>query len=389
MDALVSLGASAACLHSLWTWAAEGAAATGHLYFEAAAVIVALVLLGKTLESRAKRSAVTALRELTALRPERARGLVGREAERPVGEVAIGDMVLDRPGERVPVDGTVIRGETELDESLLTGEPMPVPRRVGDAVPADALNGAGLIRVRAERVGADTSLVAHAQAGKAPAQRLVDRVSAVLVPAVLVLSALTFAGWMLASGHLETAFRAAFSVLVIACPCALGLATPAALVAGAGVAARARILTSDIETLERATRLDVVAFDKTGAVTAGAPELVGIAAEGVGEDAPWSRRPRPAACRSACRRRSARPRERAFRRSSMGPMSESARCRSSPAKVWATGRRLPAKVARGITRRSQKSCRGAIPARSSVATRQTAPTVRERTGLSRPASQGR
>ncbi len=291
MDVLVSLGSWAAYLHSLWLVATRGAAASGHLYFEAAAVIIALVLLGKTLEGRAKRSASAALRELMSLRPESARVLVGgKEVERPIGAVALGDILVVRPGERVPADGVITRGETELDESLLTGESMPVRRGKGDPVTAGALNGPGMIRLRADRIGKDTTLariaelVAHAQTGKAPVQRLVDRVSAVFVPAVLVFAALTFAGWMAASGDFEAAFRASISVLVIACPCALGLATPTALVAGTGAAARAGILIRDIESLERAVHVDTIVFDKTGTITRGEPALVGLASAGPDED---------------------------------------------------------------------------------------------------------
>ncbi|SET39246.1 heavy metal translocating P-type ATPase [Oceanicella actignis] len=293
MDVLVSLGSWAAYLHSLWLVATQGEGAAGHLYFEASAVIIALVLLGKTLENRAKRAASAALRELMSLRPETAHVLIaGKEHERPVDAVGVGDVLVVRPGERIPVDGVILRGETELDESLITGESMPVRRGPGDVAPAGALNGPGLIRIRAERVGRDTTLariaelVAHAQTGKAPVQRLVDRVSAVFVPVVMALAALTFGGWLAASVGFEHAFRAAVSVLVIACPCALGLATPTALVAGTGAAARAGILIRDIETLERAARLDVIVFDKTGTLTEGAPRLTALApAQGLDENA--------------------------------------------------------------------------------------------------------
>mgnify|MGYP005843436265 CR=1 FL=1 len=289
MDTLVSLGTSAAYLASLWTMARG---AHGPLYFEAAAVIVTLVLLGKHLETRATRAAAAALRGLMELRPARARVLRGgREEEVPVAEVAVGDVLVVRPGERLPVDGTVIKGETELDESLLTGEPMPVPRRPGDPVPAGALNGTGAIRLRAERVGADSTvariacMVAEAQSGKAPIQRLVDRISGVFVPAVLVLAAVTFAGWLAAGAGAGFAFEAAISVLVIACPCALGLATPTALVAGTGAAARSGILVKDITALERAAAVDTVAFDKTGTLTEGAPAVAEVRTFGGDGDA--------------------------------------------------------------------------------------------------------
>ena len=293
MDQLVVLGTSAAFLYSLWLVLSEGAAASGHLYFEASAVIITLVLLGKVLEARAKRSASAALRELMALRPSRARVLrAGTEVEVATTDVVLGDMVVVRPGERVAVDGTIVRGESELDESLLTGESLPVLRRPGDRVVAGAVNGPGLLRVRAERIGADTTLakvaalVAQAQAGKAPVQRLVDRISAVFVPTVLAIAAVTLAGWLLAGAGFEHALIAAVSVLVIACPCALGLATPAALVAGTGAAAKAGILIRDIETLERARGVDMVVFDKTGTLTRGEPRVQRLVpAAGVDEGA--------------------------------------------------------------------------------------------------------
>ena len=280
MDQLVVMGTTAAYVYSLWLVASEGMAASGQLYFEASAVIITLVLLGKVLEARAKRSASAALRELMALRPARARVLRGGdEREVDIAEVAIGDITVVKPGERLPVDGTIVRGESELDESLLTGESLPVPRRQGDAVVAGAINGTGLLRVRAERIGEDTTLakiarlVAQAQAGKAPIQRLVDRISAVFVPTVLAIAAVTFLAWLAAGNAFEPSLIAAVSVLVIACPCALGLATPTALVAGTGAAAKAGILIRDIDTLERAHGVDVVVFDKTGTLTEGRPKV--------------------------------------------------------------------------------------------------------------------
>ncbi|MEE3098633.1 MAG: heavy metal translocating P-type ATPase, partial [Pseudomonadota bacterium] len=288
MDTLVALGATASFLFSLVMLLGHSGAGSGagapHLYFEAAAVIVTLVLAGKALEARAKRAASAALRELMALAPATARVMRGgQEVDVPIAEVAVGDMVVLRPGERAPVDGVVARGESEFDESLVTGEPMPVPRLKGDRVIAGAVNGTGAVRIRAERIGADTTLariaamVAGAQTGKAPVQRLVDRIAAVFVPAVLVFAALTLAGWLAAGQGLDAAFAAAVSVLVIACPCALGLATPTALVAGTGAAAKAGVLIKDIEALERAAHVDLVAFDKTGTLTRGKPEVAEVA----------------------------------------------------------------------------------------------------------------
>jgi Cu+-exporting ATPase len=283
MDVLVALGTSAAYFYSLWLVLRHGSMAMGHLYFEAAAVVITLVLLGKWLEARAKRSASAALRELMALRPAIATVLRGgQEVTVPVAEVRRGDLVLVRPGERVAVDGTVTDGTSELDESLLTGESMPVTRGVGEPVIAGSINGPGLFTVRAERLGRDTTLaritalVEQAQMGKAPIQRLVDRVSGAFVPIVVGFAALTFLGWLVAGGSLEEAMVAAVSVLVIACPCALGLATPAALVAGTGVAARAGILIKSIETLERAHAVGTVVFDKTGTLTRGKPEVSAV-----------------------------------------------------------------------------------------------------------------
>lgn len=277
MDVLVALGTTAAFGYSLYVLASGN----GHLYFEASAAVVTLVLLGKRLEARAKRGTTRAVRALMALRPETARIERGGDAvERPVAEVRVGDVVRVRPGERVPVDGSILEGASAIDESLVTGESVPVDRSAGDAVITGAINGSGHLRIRATAVGADTTLariirlVERAQAGKAPIQRLVDRVSAVFVPVVLVLAAVAFAGWLLAGHGLEQALVAAVSVLVIACPCALGLATPAAIVAGTGTAARAGVLIKDVAVLERAHAVDVVVFDKTGTLTGGRPRVV-------------------------------------------------------------------------------------------------------------------
>ncbi len=283
MDLLVAMGTSAAWLYSLVLVVLYGDAVAGQLYFEASAVIITLVMTGKWLEERAKRSASEAIRRLMSLRPETARVVRdGREVEVSVNEVAVGDLLVLRPGERVPVDGEILEGESEFDESLVTGESMPVPRGPGQPVIAGALNGAGMVRFTATRVGRDTTLakiarlVEQAQAGKAPIQRLVDRVSGIFVPIVVVVAFFTFGGWLALGGSFEMALVAAVSVLVIACPCALGLATPMALVTGTGSAARAGILIRDIETLERAHNVDVVVFDKTGTLTEGKPEVTAI-----------------------------------------------------------------------------------------------------------------
>jgi Cu+-exporting ATPase len=285
MDVLVALGTSAAFLYSVVMVATWGAAAAHAHYFEASAVVITLVRLGKWLEERAKRSASAALRALMALRPEVAQvEREGRLIPVAVAQVAKGETIVVRPGERIACDGVIIEGESEVDLSLLTGESLPVVRTAGDRVIAGAVNGTGRLRVQVTETGAETMLariirfVENAQAGKAPVQRLVDRVSAVFVPIVVLVALLTFVGWWIFAGALEPALMAAVSVLVIACPCALGLATPTALLAGTGVAAGAGILVRDIEALERAHRVDTVVFDKTGTLTESRPRVAEIIA---------------------------------------------------------------------------------------------------------------
>ncbi|WP_422089026.1 heavy metal translocating P-type ATPase [Variovorax sp.] len=287
MDLLVALGTSAAFGLSLWLW---WRAATGehaghgempHLYFEASAVVITLVMLGKWLEARAKRQATSAIRALQQLRPEVAHlvGARGKESDVPLAEVMVGDHLVVRPGERVPADARVIEGQSEVDESMLTGEPLPVPKGPGDALTGGAVNGDGRMVIEVSAVGAESvlariiRLVEDAQAAKAPIQRLVDKVAAVFVPVVLVIALVTLAGWLLAGAGIETALIHAVAVLVIACPCALGLATPVAVMAGTGVAAKHGILIKDARALEIAHRVDTVAFDKTGTLTLGRPVL--------------------------------------------------------------------------------------------------------------------
>lgn len=287
MDLLVALGTSAAFGLSLWLW---WRAATGehaghgempHLYFEASAVVITLVMLGKWLEARAKRQATSAIRALQQLRPEVAHllGARGKESDVPLAEVMVGDHLVVRPGERVPADARVIEGQSEVDESMLTGEPLPVPKGPGDALTGGAVNGDGRMVIEVSAVGAESvlariiRLVEDAQAAKAPIQRLVDKVAAVFVPVVLVIALVTLAGWLIAGAGIETALIHAVAVLVIACPCALGLATPVAVMAGTGVAAKHGILIKDARALEIAHRVDTVAFDKTGTLTLGRPVL--------------------------------------------------------------------------------------------------------------------
>ena len=290
MDLLVALGTSAAYGLSLWLWwrSATGEHAghgmVPHLYFEASSVVITLVLLGKWLEARAKRQATSAIRALQQLRPEVAH-LVGPrgESDVPLAEVMVGDRLAVRPGERVPADARVVEGESEVNESMLTGEPLPVPKGPGDPLAGGAVNGDGRLVVEVRAVGAESvlariiRLVEDAQAAKAPIQRLVDKVAAIFVPVVLVIALLTFGGWMLLGGaDIETALIHAVAVLVIACPCALGLATPVAVMAGTGVAARRGILIKDARSLELAHRVDTVAFDKTGTLTLGRPVLTAL-----------------------------------------------------------------------------------------------------------------
>ncbi|WP_321170257.1 heavy metal translocating P-type ATPase [Pseudoduganella aquatica] len=290
MDLLVAIGTSAAFGLSVYQLLASGNAMP-HLYFEAASVVITLVLLGKWLEARAKRQTTNAIRALQALRPDVARvRRNGVEQDMPISAVRVGDVVVVRPGERVPVDGTVTEGASHVNESMLTGESLPVAKHPGARVTGGAINAEGLLLVRTDAVGSETTLsriirlVESAQAEKAPVQRLVDRVSSVFVPVVLVIAALTFAGWWLAGAEAGTAIINAVAVLVIACPCALGLATPAAMMAGTGAGARHGILIKDAEALEIAHRVSTVVFDKTGTLTVGQPVVTGLAAAAGVED---------------------------------------------------------------------------------------------------------
>ncbi|OEZ64698.1 copper-exporting P-type ATPase A [Janthinobacterium sp. HH103] len=289
MDLLVALGTSAAYGLSVYQWLTAGEMLP-HLYFEASAVVITLVLLGKWLESRAKRQTASAIRALQVLRPEAARvRRDGVELDLPVEQVKVGDLVVIRPGERVAVDGVVVEGASQVNESLITGESLPVDKHPGDKVTGGAINADGLLLVRTQAVGGETTLsriirlVEDAQAAKAPIQHLVDKVSAIFVPVVLVLALLTMLGWWFATGELENAIINAVAVLVIACPCALGLATPTAIMAGTGVAARYGILIKDAEALEVAHAVNTVVFDKTGTLTIGKPALAALHAHGIDE----------------------------------------------------------------------------------------------------------
>ncbi|MEB0046858.1 MULTISPECIES: heavy metal translocating P-type ATPase [unclassified Pseudomonas] len=284
MDLLVALGTSAGYGLSLYEWA-TAAGRMPHLYFEASAVVIALVLLGKYLESRAKRQTASAIRALEALRPERAIQIIdGREQDVAISALRLNDLVMVKPGERFPVDGEVVDGQSHADEALISGESLPVPKRPGDNVTGGAINGEGRLLVRTLALGAETvlariiRLVEDAQAAKAPIQKLVDKVSQVFVPTVLLIALVTLIGWWLYGAPIETALINAVAVLVIACPCALGLATPTAIMAGTGVAARYGILIKDAEALERAHEVSAVVFDKTGTLTSGTPRIAHLTA---------------------------------------------------------------------------------------------------------------
>jgi len=283
MDLLVALGTTAGWALSVWLWLSAPAGAMVHLYFEGSAVVITLVLLGKWLEARAKRQTTDAIRALHALRPERARviGLDG-EMEIPIDELLVADRVVVLPGERFAADGVVLEGQTQVDESMLTGEPLPVTKAVDAVVTGGSINGDGRVVIQVTATGTATVLaniirwVEDAQAAKAPIQRLVDQVSAVFVPVVLVLAVFTLGGWWWTGHSTEVSLIHAVAVLVIACPCALGLATPAAIMAGTGVAAKFGILIKDAQALEIAHRVDTVAFDKTGTLTIGQPRLLSL-----------------------------------------------------------------------------------------------------------------
>lgn len=281
MDLLVALGTTAAYGLSVYMIWVHGLHHAAELYFEGSAVVITLVLLGKWLEARARRQTTAAIRALQALKPDTARVRRGGvDSDVALAEVQPSDLVVVRPGERLPVDGRVMEGTSQVDESLITGESLPVARGVGDSVTGGAVNGEGLLLIQATTLGAESvlsrivRLVETAQGEKAPIQRLVDKVSAVFVPVVLVVALVTLLGWGLGVGDWHAAVLHAVAVLVIACPCALGLATPAAIMAGTGVAAQRGVLIKDAQALELAHGVRVVAWDKTGTLTLGKPALV-------------------------------------------------------------------------------------------------------------------
>lgn len=281
MELLVAVGTSAAWGLSTYVLIHSADSETAQLYYEASAAVITLVLFGKWLESRAKKQTTEAIEALNALRPTMASVLVDDvEIPTPIERVVIDDVVLVRPGEQIAVDGVVIHGRSHVDESLITGESLPITKETGDTVIGGSVNKEGVLHVRTQAIGTETMLarivrlVESAQAAKAPIQKTVDQVSAVFVPIVLIIALITLCAWLAISGEIEQSIINAVSVLVIACPCALGLATPTAIMVGTGVAARKGILIKDAIALEKAHSVTTVAFDKTGTLTAGQPTLL-------------------------------------------------------------------------------------------------------------------
>ena len=282
MDALVALGSGASILYSVFVLINRIAnpAASGHYYFESAAMILVVISIGRTLEGKAKQRTTSAIEALLKLTPRQAHVLINGQIEDvPVESVQVGAVVVVKPGESIPVDGVILRGESDIDASALTGEPLPVERRPGDEVSAGTVNQTGVLEIQTVRVGADAApaqiakMVEAAAAGKAPLSRLADKVCAVFVPTILSLSVLAFAYWLAAGKTVEFALTCAVATLVISCPCALGLATPTAVMVGLGEAAKRGILFKSAAALESFDRVDTVVFDKTGTITQGAPSV--------------------------------------------------------------------------------------------------------------------
>ncbi|MDY6968233.1 MAG: heavy metal translocating P-type ATPase, partial [Spirochaetota bacterium] len=281
MDVLVALGSSVAYVYSLSLLIYPPLGV--HVYFETSAVIITLIKLGKLLETRTKGRTSGAIRKLMKLRPKTATVLKdGKEDEIAITDVKVGDVLIVRPGESLPVDGVVVEGESSIDESMMTGEPLPVEKYKGDSIAAGTINGEGMLKFEATKVGGDTALaqiirlVQDAQGSKAPIQALADRVSAVFVPSVIGIALITFILWWIIGGEFVPAMIRLVAVLVIACPCALGLATPTAIMSGTGKGAEGGVLFKNSESLERATKLDVIALDKTGTITIGKPTVLDI-----------------------------------------------------------------------------------------------------------------
>lgn len=291
MDLLIALGTSAAfalSLYEMFRVREHLDHVMPHLYFESAATIITLILLGKYLEARAKQQTSSAIKALQALRPDTATVLRNGETKViAIEDLNLNDLVLIKPGERIPVDGEIVDGTTQVDESMMTGESLPVFKGLGDKVIGGSMNADGLIKVKTTALGAETTLakiirlVETAQSEKAPIQRLVDKVSAVFVPVVVVIALLTILGWGFTTGNWEQALLNGIAVLVIACPCALGLATPTSIMVGTGLGAKNGILIKDAEALEITHAVNVVAFDKTGTLTIGKPSVTEIKSVGI------------------------------------------------------------------------------------------------------------
>lgn len=286
MDTLISLGTLAAIFYSIWAMAVREM----HLYFETGAVIAALILLGRYFEAKSRGQASEAIEKLLQLGAKTARLIEnGQEREVPVEQVAVGNILLVKPGEKIPVDGRVIKGNTSIDESMLTGESMPVSKKTNDEVFGATININGAVHIEATKVGQDTVLaqivkmVAEAQVKKAPIQKLADKISGIFVPIVLGIAVVTAIGWYLITGDIAQSIISAVAVLVIACPCSLGLATPTAIMVGTGLGAKRGILIKNGEALEKGKKVDVVVFDKTGTLTEGKPKVTDVVpcAEGV------------------------------------------------------------------------------------------------------------
>ncbi|MFA7208848.1 MAG: heavy metal translocating P-type ATPase [Parcubacteria group bacterium] len=278
MDTLVSMGTLVAYFYSLWALLA------GRMgYFESAALIVTLILLGKYFEAKSTGQAGEAMRKLMELGAKKARLLIdGQEREMDIAEIKIGDIILVKPSEKIPLDGEVIEGQSDVDESMLTGESMPMEKKIGSSVYGATLNQDGILRIRVTQTGEGTVLaqiirtVEEAQGSKAPIQKLADRISGIFVPAIIGIAALTFLGWYVGTNNISLAIVNAVAVLVIACPCALGLATPTAIMVGTGKGAKNGILFKSGESFERAKEISMVVFDKTGTLTKGTPEVAKI-----------------------------------------------------------------------------------------------------------------
>ncbi len=287
MELLVAIGTTAGWALSTWLWLTAADGVVPHLYYEGSAVVIALVLLGKYLETRTKRETTQAIRALQTLQPPVARLLpdgIKRDeiTEVAIGELFVGDIIRVLAGERLPADGEIVSGQSSVDESMVTGEPLPIAKKIGDRVVGGTLNGEASLDIRVTATDTKSllaqiiSMVADAQAVKAPVQRHVDQVAAVFVPVVMVIALATLLGWLVTGAPVEEAVVNMVAVLVIACPCALGLATPAAMMVGTGVAAKQGILIKDAIALEVAHRVDTVVFDKTGTLTQGFPAVQAV-----------------------------------------------------------------------------------------------------------------